>query len=84
MGLKLGGGLAAAGNKKLGDAQDLLGKAADQEQQRNIGDEQMEQQRKAGNTQLGVMGGAAAGFSVGGPVGAVIGGVLGAVGASLV
>lgn len=83
MGLKLGGGLAAAGNKNLGDAQELLGKAAEQEQTRNIGDKQMEQQRKAGNTQLGVMGGAAAGFAYGGPVGAVIGGVLGAVGASL-
>ena len=83
MGLKLGGGLAAAGNTNLGQAQELLGKAADQEQARNIGDKQMEQQRKAGNTQLGVMGGAAAGFAYGGPVGAVIGGVLGAVGASL-
>lgn len=83
MGLKIGGGLAAAGNKDLGDAQELLGKAAEQEQTRDIGDKQMEQQRKAGNTQLGVMGGAAAGFVYGGPVGALIGGVLGAVGGSL-
>jgi len=81
--MKLGGGLAAAGNTNLGQAQDLLGKAAEQEQQRNIGDTQMEQQRKAGNTQLGVMGGAAAGFAMGGPVGALIGGVLGAVGGGL-
>lgn len=83
MGLKIGGGLAAAGNKNLGDAQELLGKAASQEQDRNIADKQMEQQRKAGNTQLGVMGGAGAGFMVGGPVGALIGGALGAVAGSL-
>lgn len=83
MGLKLGGGLAAAGNTNLGQAQQLLGSAAEQEQSRNIGDKQMEQQRKAGNTQLGAAGGAMLGFQVGGPVGAVIGGVLGAVGGGL-
>jgi hypothetical protein len=83
MGLKVGGGLAAAGNTNLGQAQQLLGSAAEQEQSRNIGDKQMEQQRKAGNTQLGAAGGAMLGFQVGGPVGAVIGGVLGAVGGGL-
>lgn len=79
----IGGGLAAAGMHGLGEAQQLLGKAADQEQQRLIGNEQMERARKAGNTQLGVTGGAMAGFQVGGPVGALVGGVLGAIGAEL-
>lgn len=79
----IGGGLAAAGMSNLGDAQQLLGKAADQEQQRLLGNEQMERARKAGNTQLGVMGGGMAGFAMGGPVGALVGGVLGAVGAEL-
>lgn len=83
MGLKVGGGLAAAGNAKLEQAQGLLGKAADEEQRRNLADKQMEQQRKAGNTQLGMMGGAGAGFMVGGPVGAVLGGALGAIGSRL-
>lgn len=86
MGLKLGGGLAAAGNTNLGQAQQLLGSAAEQEQSRNIGDKQMEQQRKQGNTALGAAGGAALGAKFGasmGPVGILIGGALGAVAGSL-
>ena len=86
MGLKLGGGLAAAGNTNLGQAQQLLGNAADQEQQRNIGDKQMEQQRKQGNTTLGAAGGAILGAKFGaslGPIGVLIGGALGAVAGSL-
>lgn len=82
----IGGGLAFAGNQNLGEAQDLLGKAADQEQERILGNKQREQQRKAGNVQLGAMGGAALGAYYGasmGPVGMLIGGVLGAVGGSL-
>lgn len=79
----IGGGLAAAGNQQLGDAQELLGRAADQEQQRLLGNKQMEQARKQGNTTLGATAGAAIGFQVGGPVGGLIGGVLGAVGGGL-
>jgi len=78
-----GGGLAAAGIQQEQQAADLLGKAADQEQQRLLGNKQMERARKAGNTQLGVTAGAALGFSYGGPVGAMIGGMLGAAGAEL-
>jgi hypothetical protein len=79
----IGGGLAAVGNQQLSDAQGLLGRAADQEQQRLLGNKQMEQAHKAGMTQLGTTLGATAGFSVGGPVGALIGGALGAIGAEL-
>lgn len=79
----IGGGLAAVGNENLGQAQQLLGNAADQEQRRNLENQQLERQRKAGNVQLGTSLGALSGFAVGGPIGGLIGGVLGAVGGGL-
>lgn len=76
----LGGtGLAGVGQQQQRQAVDMLGAAAEQEQSRNIANRQLEQQRKAGNVQLGAAGGAAAGFAVGGPVGAVIGSIGGAI-----
>lgn len=78
-----GGGLAGAGMQQQAQAADMLGRAAEQEQSRNLANQQLEQQRKAGNTQLGAAGGAAAGFMYGGPVGAMIGGLIGAVGGGL-
>lgn len=79
----IGGGLASVGLGQQRQAADILGAAADQEQQRLIGNKQREQQRKAGNVQLGVAGGALAGFAYGGPVGALIGGIAGAIGGGL-
>ena len=78
-----GGGLAGVGVQQQSQAADLLGRAAEQEQSRNLANEQMEPQRKAGNAQLGAVAGAAAGFYMGGPVGAMVGGLLGTVGGSL-
>lgn len=78
-----GGGLAGVGLQQQGQALDMLGRAAEQEQSRNLQNQQLEQQRKAGNTQLGGAAGAAVGFSVGGPVGAMVGGLLGSIGGSL-
>lgn len=86
----IGGGLAYVGNENLGQAQALLGSAAEQEQARNLGNDERERARKAGNTQLGSSVGALGGFafgatygSGGGPIGALIGGTLGALGARL-
>lgn len=78
-----GAGLAGAGLQQQGQALDMLGSAAEQEQQRNLQNQQLDQQRKAGNTQLGGTAGAMAGFAVGGPVGAMVGGLLGSIGGSL-
>lgn len=76
----MGGGLAAAGLQEQQQAADILGEAAKQEQDRNIGNRNMERAAKAGNVQLGAMGGAALGFQFGGPVGGMVGGLLGAIG----
>lgn len=76
----------------LGSAQkragmSLLGNAAEEETRRNIKNDQLEAERKAGNTQLastagGLAGGAIAGATYGsaaGPWGTLIGTVIGAV-----
>lgn len=78
-----GAGLAGVGQQQQGMALDMLGRAAEQEQSRNLANQQLEQQRKAGNTQLGATAGAVAGFAYGGPVGAMVGGLLGTIGGSL-
>ncbi len=86
-----GGGLAGVAQGQQRMAAGMLGKAADQEQQREFKNESMERERKAGNTQLGsslggLAGGAAAGAMYGtaaGPYGMLIGGVLGAVAGGL-
>lgn len=86
-----GGGLAGVAQSQQRLGADMLGKAADQEQQRQFKNEEIERARKAGNQQLGgtlggLAGGAAAGAMYGssvGPWGTLIGGVLGAVAGGL-
>lgn len=80
-----GGGLAGVGMQQQAQAADMLGRAAEQEQSRNLANEQLGRQRKAGNAQLGASAGAMAGFAMtgGNPVGAMVGSLLGAVGGSL-
>lgn len=69
-------GLGAA-QKRL--AMDMLGQSAADEAKRNARNEQVETERKAGNSQLGsTLGGAAAGAAFG-PWGALIGGAIGAI-----
>lgn len=87
-----GAGLAGVGMQQQGQALDMLGRAAEQEQSRNLQNQQLEQQRKAGNVQLGSsigsVGGAVAGSlltaqggalagSVAGPVGVAVGAMVG-------
>lgn len=82
----IGGGLVSAGLRQEGQAADMLGAAAEKEQARNLGNRQREQQRKAGNVQLGATGGAMAGAYYGasmGPWGALLGGIAGAVAGGL-
>lgn len=87
LGTTLGaGGLVGFGQDQQQQAVQLLGRAAEQENDRNLANEQLERQRKAGNQQLGAtvgtLGGFAAGASYGagaGPWGAVIGGLIGAI-----
>lgn len=78
-----GAGLVGAGLQQKNEAMGLLGRAAEQESARDIANQQMEDQRKAGNAQLGASGGALIGMSVGGPMGAMIGGIVGALGSRL-
>lgn len=77
------GGLAGQGQQQQQGAMQALGTAAEEETRRNIANQQLEQQEKAGNVSLGASGGAIVGMSVGGPVGAAIGTVVGALAGSL-
>lgn len=87
----LGGvGLAGYGLDQKQGAMRMMGDAAQQEQQRNIKNEQIRAQRKAGNQQLGSTLGAMGGMyigasygSAGGPIGAAIGALVGAAAGSL-
>ena len=82
----IGGGLVSAGLGEQDQAAQILGNAAEQEQQRNLGNKQARQAAKAGNVQLGATGGAMAGMYYGaslGPWGALIGGAIGAVAGGL-
>ena len=81
------GGLVGFGQDQQQQAAQLLGAAAEQENDRNLANERLERQRKAGNQQLGATVGTAAGFalgaqygSAGGPWGALLGGIIGAIG----
>ena len=72
------------------EAMSVLGSAAEQESRRNMQNQQIEQQKKAGQVQLGSTLGALGGFyagaqagSVGGPLGALIGGTVGAIAGGL-
>ncbi len=75
----LGSSLLSMGSEQQGQAVQLLGKAADEEAQRNIFNKQAEQQAKATNAQTGATLGATAGMAVYGPVGALVGGLAGGV-----
>lgn len=86
----LSGGLAGAAIGQQQQAMELMGRAADQEQSRILGNEQLERERKAGNQQLGSTLGGLAGWAVGaqygsaaGPWGAALGGLVGAVAGGL-
>jgi proteasome assembly chaperone (PAC2) family protein len=72
----MGGGLTSYGMGQQQEATQLLGAAAKQETERNMENARIEQQRKAGNAQLGASGGAMVG-SMFGPWGTVIGGLVG-------
>lgn len=86
----VGATLQSLGQAQQQDAMSVLGNAAEQENRRNIQNEQIEQQQKAGKTQLGTMLGGLGGFAlgakvgaVGGPMGALIGGAVGAIAGGL-
>lgn len=85
-----GAGLVGAGLQQKNQAMGMLGRAAEQESDRDQANKEMEAQRKAGNAQLGGTLGGLAGFALGakmgaagGPVGALIGGIVGALGSRL-
>ncbi len=86
----VGATLQSLGQAQQQDAMTTLGAAAEQENSRNIKNEQIEQQQKAGKVQLGTTLGALGGFyagsqvgAVGGPLGALIGGTVGAIAGGL-
>ena len=85
-----GATLLGVGEDQRQDGMSLLGSAARAESQRNITNENLKREAKAGNVQLGATLGTTAGMmygmkagSVGGPWGAVIGGAIGAIAGSL-
>lgn len=82
-------GIAQAGQAQAGQAMDMAGIAANQEQARNSQNQQIRSANKAGNMALGstvgAIGGMAAGAemgSAGGPWGAAIGAIAGGLMAS--
>ena len=81
MGSSLGRlGLTGVGLQQKADATAQLGRAADEEQQRNIENERRERERKTQNQSLGATAGALIGAQYGstlGPWGTVIGGLAG-------
>lgn len=89
-GFGVGASLASLGASQRQEATQGLARAAEEESRRNIQNEQLEQQEKAGGIQLGSTLGAAGGFalgaqfgSVGGPLGMLIGGAVGAIAGGL-
>jgi len=70
------GGLTGYGIQQQEEAMGILGKSAAEEQERNMANKAANQQRKAGNAQLGSTLGAMAG-SMFGPVGSMVGGLIG-------
>lgn len=80
----LGASLAGAAQQQKAEATGLLAQTAKQEQQIEMTNQNLEQQRKTGNAALGSSVGAMAGMaigaeygSVGGPWGAAIGALVG-------
>lgn len=74
----IGATLASLGQDQKQEAVNMLGKAADEESQRNAHNKVMAAQAKAGGQQFGATAGALAG-SYFGPWGTVIGGAVGAI-----
>lgn len=74
----IGATLASLGQDQKRESVDMLGKAADEESQRNAHNKAMAAQAKAGGQQFGATAGALAG-SYFGPWGTVIGGAVGAI-----
>lgn len=79
-GYGIGASLASIGQEQHREAMRMVGEAANQEQQRNIANQQIEQQTKAGNMQLGSTLGATVGSAFG-PLGTLAGGAIGAIAA---
>lgn len=80
----VGATLQSLGQSQQQEAMSVLGAAAEQETRRNVQNEQIQQQKKAGNVQLGSTLGSLGGFyAVGGPLGALIGGTVGAIAGGL-
>lgn len=86
----VGASLASLGASEKHEAIQGLAHAAEEESKRNIQNEQLDQQEKAGKVQLGSTLGAAGGFalgaqsgSIGGPLGMLIGGAVGAIAGGL-
>lgn len=71
-----GPSVASIGQQSLSSSNSLLGAAAGQEANRASANANMEQEKKAGNAQLGATAGAAIG-SIWGPPGAMLGSALG-------
>lgn len=71
--------LFGIGAQQKRTAMSMLGNAAAEEQQRNQRNQQVETERKAGNSQLGSTLAGAAGGAAFGPWGALIGGAIGAI-----
>jgi hypothetical protein len=82
-GLGIGANLATLGASRGREALQLAGEAAGMEQRRNIANQQMEQQEKAGNRQLGATLGSVAGMAIGGPIGSLLGGAIGGIAGGL-
>jgi len=90
MARQMGFSLASFGSDQKGQAIQELGRASDEESKRNMRNQQLEQQEKAGRVQLGSTVGSAAGMAIGaqygtagGPWGALIGGAVGALAGGL-
>src|SRR5258705_517248 len=75
----IGATLASLGQDQKRESVDMLGKAADEETQRNAHNKVMAAQAKAGGQQFGATAGALAGGQFFGPWGAVVGGAIGAI-----
>ncbi len=71
-----GPSIANLGQQSLSSSNSLLGAAAGQEAGRESANANMEQERKAGNAQLGATAGGAIGM-IWGPAGAMLGSTLG-------
>lgn len=89
-GYGVGASLASIGAGQRQEATQLLGRAAEEETNRNAENTRLRAQEKAGKQQLAGTLGATAGFAlgaqsgaVGGPWGALIGGAIGAIAGGL-